>query len=95
MEEKVGFLGGVSQRYWHCTKCGREVVDMEQLHEAAEKWRAIKRATISKWGTALAVRIPKEIVTQQKIQAGQEAFFDVEKGGFRVILQRLRAKKTR
>lgn len=91
MEERIGYAGGVTHRYWHCTKCGDEVVDMEQLHEAAERQRELVRrvAKISKWGTAIAVRIPKEIVDKQKIQIGQEAFFSPEKEGFRVVLQKL------
>lgn len=87
-EERTGVIGGVSQRYWKCTRCGDEVVDMEQLHEAAEKWRTLKGATFSKWGAAVAIRIPKELARQQKIRAGQEALIAPEKTGFRVIPQR-------
>lgn len=95
MIEKTGSIAGVSQRYWECAKCGDKVVDMEQLHEAAEKWRELRKkaAKISKWGTAIAVRIPKEIVKEKKIKIGQEAFFAPEKEGFRVILQKAPKKK--
>lgn len=79
---------GVTYNYWECTKCGDKVLDMEQLHEAAEQFRKLRRAhsvKISKWGTALAVRIPKEVVKKQKIRAGGRALILPEKHGFKVI----------
>lgn len=90
MVEKVGVIAGIEQRYWHCNKCGREVVDMEQLHEAAIKERAARRrsAKIAKWGAAVAVRIPKEIVQIQKIKVGEEAIFEPSRAGFKVSLRR-------
>lgn len=79
---------GVVYNYWKCVKCGDAVLDMDQLHEAAEQYRAMakaKRAKVSKWGTALAVRIPKEIATAQKIKPGVIVRIEEEKIGFRVI----------
>lgn len=79
---------GVVYKYWKCMKCGDAVLDMDQLHEAAEQYRRLmkaKRAKISKWGTALAVRIPKEIVISQKIKPGEKVRIQEEKNGFRVI----------
>ena len=79
---------GVSYRYWECTKCGDKVLDMEQLHEAAEQYRKLKKSysvIISKWGTALAFRIPKKIVVSQKIKSGEKVRIQEEKIGFKVI----------
>ena len=79
---------GVAYKYWKCTKCKREVLDMGQLHEVAEKYRELRRAhaaTISRWGTALALRIPKEIVISQNIKPGETVRIQKEKIGFRVI----------
>lgn len=81
---------GVPYRYWECTKCGDRVLDMEQLEEAAKIYRKFKRhrVKVSRWGSALAIRIPKEIVKKQKIKAGTEVYFFPEKRGFRVIPER-------
>lgn len=79
---------GVVYKYWKCVKCGDAVLDMDQLHEAAEQYRKLakaKRAKVSKWGTALAVRIPKEIVIAQKIKPGITVRIEEKKIGFEVI----------
>jgi hypothetical protein len=78
---------GVVYRYWKCVKCGDAVLDMDQLQEAAEQYRKLKakHAKVSKWGTALAVRIPKEIVVSQRIKPGEKVRIQEEKTGFRVI----------
>lgn len=79
---------GVMYKYWKCTKCGDAVLDMDQLHEAAEQYRKLriaKRAKVSKWGTALAVRIPKEIAVAQKIKPGATVRIEEQKIGFKVI----------
>jgi len=78
---------GISYKYWKCSKCGEEVLDMEQLHIVSEKYRKLKayRVTISRWGTALAMRIPKEIAQAQKIKEGEGAIVVPEKNGFKVI----------
>lgn len=79
---------GVVYKYWKCTKCGDAVLDMDQLHGAAEQYRKLiraKRAKVSKWGNALAFRIPKEIAISQKIKAGEKVRIQEEKIGFRVI----------
>ena len=89
MMEKFGVDPlGVPYRYWRCIKCGDEILDMEQLHEAAEQFKKLKKVKevkISQWGTALAIRIPKEIVVAQKIKPGEIVRIQKEKIGFRVI----------
>jgi len=89
MKEFVGVDSHeVTYKYWECTKCGDKVLDMEQLHEAAEQYRKLKKAhsvTISRWGTALAFRIPKQIVVSQKIKPGEKVIIQEEKIGFRII----------
>ncbi len=79
---------GVPYKYWHCVKCGDEFLDMPQLHESAEIYRKLKRAklvSVSKWGSALAIRIPKEIVQEQKLKAGYKVRILPEKFGFKII----------
>lgn len=79
---------GVTYRYWKCTKCGDKVLDMKQMEEAAEQYRKLRRAhsvRVSEWGTALAMRIPKEIVKKQNIRKGERVLILPEKRGFRVI----------
>lgn len=78
---------GVEYRYWRCSKCSEEVLDIKQLHAVAEKYRALKAysVTISKWGSALAIRIPREITQVQRIKEGKKALLIPEKTGFKVI----------
>ena len=79
---------GVEYRHWKCQKCGDEVLDMEQLEELAlkhKKWRRAQATKVSKWGSALAIRIPKEIVIEQKIKVGEKFRFLKEKTGFKLI----------
>ena len=79
---------GVPYKYWHCTKCGDEFLDMTQLHETAEIYRKLKRAKVikmSQWGSALAIRIPKEIAIKQKLKPGTTARIIPEKVGFKVL----------
>lgn len=81
----------VPYRFWHCVKCGDEVLDMEQMSESGEAYRKLKKAkvvTVSKWGSALAIRIPKEIVNSQKIKAGYRIRIFRDKDGFRMIAER-------
>lgn len=89
MKEIIGEdPNGVAYRHWKCVKCSREILDMEQLNEMSEQYRKMKRmqsAKISRWGAALAVRIPKEIVISQKIKAGEKVRIQEEKKGFRII----------
>lgn len=92
MIEKRDFdINGVPYKYWSCEKCGREVLDMEQLKETAKMYRKLKRYSvkISKWGGAVAFRIPKEIVKQQKLKVGNSAYIIPEKKGFKVVPERL------
>lgn len=82
---------GILYRYWRCEKCGEEVLDMEQLHESAlmyKKLRKLPSVKVSKWGTALALRIPKEVVVSQRIKLGETVRIQKEKIGFRVIPER-------
>ena len=79
---------GFSYNYWRCAKCGDEVLSMRQLEVMAKKQRELRRAkeaTVSKWGTALAIRIPKEVVVAQRIQTGEKFLIMPEKIGFRAI----------
>ncbi len=78
----------VPYKFWHCTQCGEEVTDMVQLGESAEIYRKLKKAKlikVSKWGTAVAIRIPKEIVQEQKLKPGFKVRIIPERIGFKVI----------
>lgn len=88
IEMRAQHPDGVPYRYWHCIKCGDEVLDMKQLQESAKIYRKLKKAKlvkISKWGTAVAIRIPKEITQRQKLKPGIMMRVLEEKSGFKVI----------
>jgi hypothetical protein len=86
MEETVGTdSDGISYNYWKCSKCGEDVLTMDQLHELAEKEKKLLTVKISKWGNAVAMRIPKKIVETYNLVPGKEATIIPEKTGFKVV----------
>ena len=88
MEEKEGFTPeGISYTYFKCPSCGEEIVNMTQLHEVAEQYRAIKlyHAKVTRWGQSLGVRIPKALVTKYQFKANDEVALIPEKKGITLI----------
>ena len=44
MEEKEDVTPErIAYKYFKCPSCGEEIVDMQQLHDVAKKYRALKR----------------------------------------------------
>ncbi len=78
---------GFEYRYFKCEKCGEEILDMNQLHNIAEKYREMKRfnAKLSKWGMSLGLRIPKELVKRYKLKDDKEVAIIPEEKGMRII----------
>lgn len=78
---------GVEYTYFKCTKCGEEIVNMEQLHNVAQKYREMKRfhTKISKWGLSLGLRIPKELVKRYNLKDDKEVTIIPEDKGIKVI----------
>ena len=72
---------GVEYKYYRCSKCGYEIVDMKQLHEVAEKYREMKRyhAKLTPWGKSLGLRIPKELAEKYKFK-GERTVVPEDKG---------------
>ena len=73
-------------------KCGEKVLDMEQLHEAAKEYKKLRKlpsVKISKWGNAIAMRIPKEIIQKERLKVGENVLIRQEKIGFRVIPEKM------
>jgi len=85
-EETIGIdPDGLTYRYWKCKKCGSEVLTMDQLHELAEREKKMLAVKIAKWGTAVAMRIPKKIVETYNLVPGRKATIIPEKTGFKVV----------
>ena len=78
---------GIGYHYYKCNKDGEEIVDMKQLHEIAEHYRALKKYNVklSKWGLSLGLRIPKELVEKYKLKNEKEVSIIPEKSGLRII----------
>lgn len=78
---------GFEYKYFKCEKCGEEILDMNQLHNIAEKYRAMKRfnVKISKWGMSLGLRIPKELVKRYNLKDDEEVAIIPEEKGMRII----------
>ncbi len=88
MHEKQGeYLYGVPYNYWSCPNCGDEIVDMRQLHEAAEKTRKLKQysATVSQWGDSIAIRIPRELANQYHLKPKKTVSLVPEKKAIKIL----------
>jgi Zn-finger nucleic acid-binding protein len=90
MKQKVSkFEDGVEYEYHHCPKCGEEFLDMAQLHEAAEKHRALQRAKeieFGMWGNSIGIRIPKRIADAHGMKPGKKGFLVEEKDAVKIIV---------
>ena len=78
---------GVAYNYHKCKKCGEEIVGMNQLHEVAEQYRALRKyhVKLSKWGLSLGLRIPKELVEKYNLKDDKEVSIIPEKKGIRIM----------
>ena len=78
---------GFGYRYFKCSKCGEEILDMKQLHNVAQKYREMKRyqAKISRWGMSLGMRIPKELVKRYHLKDDGKVSIIPEDNGMRII----------
>jgi DNA-directed RNA polymerase subunit RPC12/RpoP len=76
---------GIEYDYWKCSKCDNEILTMDQLKDLAVRERKAHAVKISKWGTAVAIRIPKSIAQTYNLVPGKEATIIPEKTGFKVV----------
>src|SRR3989344_5213982 len=78
---------GIEYKYFKCTKCGEEVLNMEQLHNVANKYRVMKNyhVKLSKWGLSLGIRIPKEVVEKYKFKDNEEVIIIPEEQGIKIV----------
>lgn len=78
---------GVEYHYYKCNQCGEEMLNMEQLHNVAQKYRLLKsyHVKLSKWGLSLGVRIPKELAEKYKLKENKEVIIIPEKQGMKMI----------
>ena len=77
---------GMEYQYYKC-KCGEEILDMDQLHNVAEKYRKMKRyhAKLSKWGKSLGLRIPKELTKKYNLSSEDEINIVDDETGMRLV----------
>jgi len=87
VENKGKTPEGVSYNYYSCSKCGEEIVDMKQLHSVAEKYRTMKKYTakLSKWGTSIGLRIPKELAKENNLKENMTVSLIPEKRAIKII----------
>lgn len=78
---------GVGYKYFKCSKCGEEIVDMKQLHNVAQKYRIMKKYNVklSKWGLSVGLRIPKELAKRYNFRDDKEVVIIPEKKGIMVV----------
>ncbi|MFC2133926.1 hypothetical protein ACFLTH_04855 [Bacteroidota bacterium] len=86
MEQLTGKTSeGISYNYYKC-QCGEEILDMNQLHKVAEKYREIKqyRAKLTRWGKSLGLRIPKDL-EKKYFENNKEVNLIPEKDGLKLV----------
>jgi DNA-directed RNA polymerase subunit RPC12/RpoP len=78
---------GIKYDYFKCSGCGEEIVTMQQLHDVAGEYRALKKYTakLSKWGLSLGVRIPKELVQKYHLKDNSDITIIPEDDGMRLV----------
>lgn len=76
---------GFSYTYHKCNSCGEEILNMNQLHQVANKYRAMKkyRVKLTKWGLSYGIRIPKELMNEYDF--GDEVSLVAEKKGLLIV----------
>ncbi len=87
IEKKDKTPEGFTYKYFSCKNCKDEILTMKQLHEVAEKYREMKkyRAKVSKWGTSLALRIPKELAKKYGLKKNKEVTLVPDKKAIRIV----------
>ncbi len=85
MGESGGYRKGVRYSSLKCAECGEELMTMPQAKSFMRSAEKAKRVTFSKWGEALAVRIPAEAVRQYRLKAREKGAFVFEKDGFKIL----------
>jgi len=88
MKELIGkTTDGVAYNYYKCEKCGEEILDMEQLHAVADKYRAMKKyhVKLTKWGESIGLRIPKEVADKYNFKFDEEVTIIPEEKGIKII----------
>ncbi len=78
---------GMLYNYYKCTKCGEEILDMQQLHAIASKYRAMKNyhVKLSTWGLSLGMRIPKAIAKRYNLKKNVDVVIIPEEQGIKII----------
>lgn len=78
---------GISYKFFKCSKCGEEIVDMKQLHNVAQKYSTMKKYNVklSKWGLSVGLRIPKELAKKYNFRDDKEVIIIPEKKGIMVV----------
>jgi len=84
-EYKAKTPEGITYKYYKCSKCREEIVDMKQLHAVANKYRELKKyhAKLTPWGKSLGLRIPSELIKKYNFKG--EVTLIPEKEGIKII----------
>ena len=64
---------GIEYESWSCASCGEEILDLKQAEHYARKLEAVQQVTFSKWGEALAMRVPAKMAKSLKLKPHQKA----------------------
>lgn len=68
-----GRHNGVAYSAYKCDRCGEEIMNLAQTKRFMQATQKARTVTFSKWGQALAVRIPVEAVKRLHLNPGEKA----------------------
>ncbi|HIH19917.1 TPA: hypothetical protein HA244_01475 [Candidatus Micrarchaeota archaeon] len=68
-----------------CSKCGEEIMTMEQAVSFLDEAQKAKTVTFSKWGQSIAIRIPVQAVRKYHILLKEKGIMSFEKDGFKIV----------
>lgn len=80
-----GIRKGIAYSALKCAKCGEEIMTLDQAASFLDEAQKMKTVTFSKWGQAVAIRIPVVAVRKYGIALKEKAKLSFEKDGFKVI----------
>ncbi|NYZ78478.1 AbrB/MazE/SpoVT family DNA-binding domain-containing protein [Candidatus Micrarchaeota archaeon] len=85
LEKISGMHKGIEYSALKCVSCGEEIMDLTQAKDFMKKAEEARQVTFSKWGQAVAVRIPADVVKAFKIKVRETGKLIREKDGFKII----------
>ena len=83
----TGSRKGIPYEAYRCGKCGEELMSLDQASAYLDEAKKAKTVSFTKWGQALGIRVPAEIVHVLGLKPKMRAGILIAKDGFRVTVK--------